>query len=176
MKVCPICHRNLPESEFRKRRGNYLQSYCKKCTADYNRAYRKKNLKKVREIDKRYYQRHRKAKITRVKISQQRRRQTAASLLADFTDKDWKSALAAFDNRCAYCGGEDKLSRDHVVPASKGGAYTKSNIVPACVHCNSSKGNKNMKSWYKSQPFYSPKRLAAIERYLEESEAHFGSV
>lgn len=175
MKVCPACKRKLPETEF-YRKKNGLQHICKECKKRQNSVYREQNRDKVRALDREYYRRHREAKIKRVKIGQQRRRQTAASLLADFTDEQWQSALEAFGNRCAYCGGEYKLSRDHVVPVSAGGAYTKSNIVPACIYCNSSKGSKNMRAWYKSQPFYSPKRLAAIERYLEESEAHFGSV
>ena len=46
---------------------------------------------------------------------------------------------------CIYCGGifnERMLTRDHVLPISKGGRDRWSNVVTACKHCNTRKGNK----------------------------------
>mgnify|MGYP002623183857 CR=1 FL=1 len=46
---------------------------------------------------------------------------------------------------CIYCGGqfqEKMLTRDHVLPISKGGKDKWSNVVTACKHCNTKKGNK----------------------------------
>jgi len=46
---------------------------------------------------------------------------------------------------CAYCGDHftpSKLSRDHIVPVSKGGKDTWTNVVTACIKCNLKKGNK----------------------------------
>jgi 5-methylcytosine-specific restriction endonuclease McrA len=43
---------------------------------------------------------------------------------------------------CAYCGhshNEAKLTRDHVVPVSKGGKDTWMNVVTACWKCNNYK-------------------------------------
>jgi hypothetical protein len=40
---------------------------------------------------------------------------------------------------CAYCGGEfrsGQLSREHIVPASRGGADSWMNLVAACRGCN----------------------------------------
>jgi hypothetical protein len=48
---------------------------------------------------------------------------------------------------CAYCGGvflAGKLSRDHVVPVSKGGEDTWMNTVTSCVKCNTHKGAKTL--------------------------------
>jgi 5-methylcytosine-specific restriction endonuclease McrA len=48
------------------------------------------------------------------------------------------------DHTCQLCGerpGIYNLSLDHVVPRSKGGKTTWTNIVTACKPCNSSKGN-----------------------------------
>lgn len=50
---------------------------------------------------------------------------------------------------CAYCGEVfpmSKLSRDHVVPISKGGKDTWMNVVTACITCNLRKGNKTLSS------------------------------
>ena len=44
---------------------------------------------------------------------------------------------------CAYCGREfssQRLTRDHVIPISKGGSDTWTNVVAACMPCNQKKG------------------------------------
>ena len=46
---------------------------------------------------------------------------------------------------CMYCGeafDHRQLTRDHIVPRSKGGKNTWSNVVAACKRCNHAKGNK----------------------------------
>ena len=42
---------------------------------------------------------------------------------------------------CQYCGAHDDLTFDHVIPRSKGGRTTWSNVVTACAPCNLRKGN-----------------------------------
>ena len=55
-------------------------------------------------------------------------------------------ALFARDQHlCLYCGREfhrGSLTRDHVHPVSKGGLDLWENVVSACFHCNSRKGNR----------------------------------
>src|SRR5690606_25674308 len=46
---------------------------------------------------------------------------------------------------CLYCGRQyhrGTLTRDHVQPVSKGGRDIWENVVTACFHCNSRKGNR----------------------------------
>lgn len=46
---------------------------------------------------------------------------------------------------CAYCGTHHstrQLSRDHIVPRSRGGQNIWMNTVTACLDCNSLKGNR----------------------------------
>jgi len=48
-------------------------------------------------------------------------------------------------NRCQYCGKKfpmPELSLDHVVPRSRGGGTTWSNVVCCCVRCNVRKGGR----------------------------------
>lgn len=43
---------------------------------------------------------------------------------------------------CGYCGRhfqEDKLTRDHIVPVSKGGKDVWTNVIAACKKCNNAK-------------------------------------
>ncbi len=46
---------------------------------------------------------------------------------------------------CAYCGqrfGFDTLTREHIVPTSRGGRDTWMNCITACKACNGRKGNR----------------------------------
>ncbi|MDA1076669.1 MAG: HNH endonuclease [Proteobacteria bacterium] len=48
-------------------------------------------------------------------------------------------------NMCLYCGkdfADSGLTRDHVVPSSKGGKDIWDNVVAACKRCNHHKGNR----------------------------------
>ena len=50
-------------------------------------------------------------------------------------------------NTCQFCGKKfqtEDLTLDHVVPKSKGGQMTWTNIVLACTPCNNKKGNKTL--------------------------------
>jgi 5-methylcytosine-specific restriction endonuclease McrA len=55
-----------------------------------------------------------------------------------------RRALFARDGwRCAYCGtGNGRLTLDHVVPRSRGGASVWENVVTSCAPCNLRKGNR----------------------------------
>lgn len=51
-------------------------------------------------------------------------------------------------NICAYCGGhfnKSQLTRDHVVPTSKGGPNSWVNVVTACKTCNQWKADRSLK-------------------------------
>ncbi len=43
---------------------------------------------------------------------------------------------------CQYCGADDELTFDHLVPRSKGGRTTWENVVAACSTCNLRKGGR----------------------------------
>jgi len=52
----------------------------------------------------------------------------------------WKRRLSK--GICYYCGrpaAPKDLTMDHIVPISRGGKTTKSNVVPACKECNNNK-------------------------------------
>lgn len=60
--------------------------------------------------------------------------------VSDLTTQQWQAIKAMFDHRCVYCGKQPvRLTQDHIVPLSKGGNHTVSNVVPACKPCNSKK-------------------------------------
>jgi 5-methylcytosine-specific restriction endonuclease McrA len=62
-----------------------------------------------------------------------------------------KNLFLRDNNTCQYCArhaGELKnsefLTRDHVIPESRGGKSTWTNLVTACSTCNSKKSNHNL--------------------------------
>lgn len=75
------------------------------------------------------------------------RRKRLQSVFRNLTPDDWKTIIEQFDYRCVYCNKTGKLTLDHIIPISRGGDHTKDNVAPACVHCNSSKGNKMIDEW-----------------------------
>ena len=79
-----------------------------------------------------------------------------------------KHAVVALSNRtlfgrdryiCAYCGHHfpnfHHLSRDHIIPKSRGGKNTWMNVVSACRKCNSEKDSKTLKE-AKMELLYAP--------------------
>lgn len=75
---------------------------------------------------------------------------------------------------CFYCGFYEELTRDHVIPQSRGRLYRRPwNIVWACAYCNNKKGNHRLAVWLRylasehphaSKFGHEPKRLAIMER------------
>jgi 5-methylcytosine-specific restriction endonuclease McrA len=59
-----------------------------------------------------------------------------------YTHAQWEQKKLEFDYRCAYCHKKTELSVDHIIPLSRGGTNDISNIVPACLECNSHKGSR----------------------------------
>lgn len=58
--------------------------------------------------------------------------------------------FARDQHTCLYCGevfNHKQLSRDHIVPTSKGGLDVWTNVACACKRCNHSKGDKSVKAW-----------------------------
>ena len=70
--------------------------------------------------------------------------------------------------RCAYCGRRYKRRRltvDHVIPRSRGGADNASNKVLACRSCNEHKGCKTPAEWARSiLQFDKPKKESMLSR------------
>lgn len=77
-----------------------------------------------------------------------------------------KKAVLIRDNfECQYCGCKLTMgsgTRDHVVPLSKGGPNTLSNVVASCKTCNGKKDNKTLEQ--------SGMRLRNKPRALTEEE------
>lgn len=68
------------------------------------------------------------------------------------------------DKRCSYCTVEltiETATMDHVRPKADGGRRRKSNIVIACVPCNTRKGKLSVEEFLRSE--FLRARLAAVQ-------------
>ncbi|HEB13609.1 MAG TPA: HNH endonuclease [candidate division CPR3 bacterium] len=92
------------------------------------RQYRENNRENIRQTQ-------------RIIVNRYRSRKN--KLEASLTLEQWEAIKLAYKGKCAYCGKRiDELTQDHTIPVSLNGPYVASNIVPACLSCNSRKGNK----------------------------------
>ena len=69
---------------------------------------------------------------------------------------------------CIYCGHAveegERLSLDHIRPASHGGQNDVTNLVTCCSHCNSARGNRPLRTWCRAVAGYTGEDAVAIER------------
>ena len=168
-KRCTKCGETQPLSSFHKYRlaADGLQFHCRECQhrayviryekkkehiLAINAAYRLANPEKVATRKAKYFQAHkdnynRDLRAWRKKHWQhhyinhleKRRALIRGATVSDFTKSEWLEILKDHGYLCTYCGSTSKLTMDHIVPLSKGGAHTKQNITPACRPCNSRK-------------------------------------
>jgi 5-methylcytosine-specific restriction endonuclease McrA len=74
--------------------------------------------------------------------------------------------------RCQYCGEETKLTFDHVVPRSRGGDTTWTNIVAACGPCNLKKGSRTDMQPMKVPREPTARELLALKRAFLPKQLH----
>ncbi|MDM5212646.1 HNH endonuclease signature motif containing protein [Peribacillus sp. NJ4] len=193
-KICTSCKELKPLTDFWKRRTK-----CKSCLKDRNREwyennkehvaikgkeYRENNFEKLKaqkeeykkankENYRRYLREWKKRNKEKVKIDNRIatsvRRARLLSLPYDFSQEDWDNTLEHFDFRCSYCGSNDKLQQEHVIPLSSGGGTTRDNIIPACSICNNQKNNKDFEDWYFGYEHFSIERLVKIKEFIEHN-------
>lgn len=160
---CKDCKQKYMENyrkseEYQERHKTYMKEYRRlhrrKTTVrvrtnvlsrdDYRHEYYLKNKDKLyaqsREAIKRYYKTE-KGKAYKARKHHERRAKING-LLCDLTAGQWEEIRVSQNYRCNICGEEKPLHRDHIIPVSKGGHFTKSNIQGLCRNCNSRKSNK----------------------------------
>lgn len=89
--------------------------------------------------------------ITRVANANARAKRYGIS--GRITSADVRSVLR--DAYCVYCGTSgnpsgtraERLTVDHIIPMSKGGANTRANLQPACGRCNARKHDAERPGW-----------------------------
>ena len=128
--------------EIKARTKAYLAEYMQRpgvaeMRREYARGWVDANREAARAHWRKYYQTDRGKLLHRLQES--KRRALEANAENDFTWEQWGYLLEAWNGQCAYCGSEENITIDHVVPISAKGGHTMGNVVPACLSCNSAK-------------------------------------
>ncbi|AWW31522.1 HNH endonuclease [Echinicola strongylocentroti] len=80
------------------------------------------------------------------------------------------------DNECQYCGSPKHLTVDHVIPRSKGGKSSWTNLITACHRCNVQKGDKTPEEvgmLMRKKPF-KPTLAYFLAEYAERNAEEWG--
>lgn len=122
--------------------------------------YRQERLKRITYARKQYWD-NREARVAyskawrianpdrrQVQHENRRARKLGNPGYVEVTAHDWLRIRERFNFCCAYCGTRpDLVVMDHVVPLSRNGRHSPSNILPACAPCNGSKAAKFLSEW-----------------------------
>lgn len=171
MITCRDCNEAKDTSLFYKN-STYktgFSSRCKECTKRWAKEYRLSNIEAAKKRRKDAYWRNRADNIRkavawnrdnkekRIVIKnnwRSRNRELTNHLTKKYQARrkgavgshsleEWLDLCRNSDNRCLCCGRKGKLTKDHIIPLSRGGSDYINNIQPLCVSCNSSKGNRS---------------------------------
>ena len=102
----------------------------------------------------------------KILIRNHERRSQIKQFTSTLTPEQWVEIKKIFNNKCAYCNEERKLTIEHFIPVVKYGELTINNIIPVCSSCNSSKGARDFFTWFPNQGFYSKRRESKILKHL----------
>lgn len=120
------------------------------CSAECYSKYRKENLhfteqnaykgvRKVGESKQVYHRRYVKNNPERIAHLKARRYARERKAEGSHTLAEWQELKKKHNNKCVHCGEEKRLTKDHIIPLSKGGTDYIVNIQPLCRNCNSRK-------------------------------------
>lgn len=130
MKTCRLCRRSKRASDFLAGKAKRPSSACASCRKARAAQHRRRYYAGLSTDERHTLTQRRRAKGYGVAHEQYSRTEIF---------RRWNYA-------CCYCGLW-ATHLDHVVPLSRGGADTESNMVPACAACNLSKGAKTLAEW-----------------------------
>lgn len=95
----------------------------------------------------------------------------------EYLEAEWLAKVRRMDSKCTYCGEDVRkeqpgllafhiLTKDHVIPISRGGLDILWNIVPCCLRCNRMKGNRTAFEFLKGR--YGLCKCANLRREFQQ--------
>lgn len=147
-KQCLDCMAIKPIDQFSPtERGRLGRSaYCKKCSRERSFG---SNLDSKRKATQRYRDSNRERWRATHRERMRERREAERKADTGLVSKEFLDDLYATET-CHYCGRPTKpedRTKDHAIPLSRGGEHAPSNLVMACLHCNTSKKDMTPKEF-----------------------------
>jgi 5-methylcytosine-specific restriction endonuclease McrA len=157
-RICTKCGVYKSLAEFGPHaRGKYgRQPKCRKCCNATKKAWNLANRGLVAERKRRYSARTSVRNVARATAwaaanpgkananwvrGKNKRRVRKASAGGSHTPEQWLDLVERAKGRCCICGKKGHLTRDHIIPLSRGGIDDITNIQPLCRSCNSRKNS-----------------------------------
>lgn len=145
---CDFCgkeNQDKPSSYARKKKH-----FCNKnCYADYRREYYSieehnnyQGVRKSGESKQVYHRRYAKNNPDIIAHLKARRYAREKGAIGNHSLEEWNLLKESYGNNCVSCGQNKFLTKDHIIPLSKGGTDFIENIQPLCRSCNSQKHTK----------------------------------
>jgi len=199
-KTCTKCQVEKSTDNFYLNRGKYMVR-CKECVAIFRKdyyiknkpeiaakravyqaahrkeqyahlkAWRKRNVEKVKESGRRQYAQNaehgRKVKaawamsnVEKIKAFQEKYRLNHLPKMAEKQHKrrtkmrlngvykvSEKELIKLYSSPCIACGTTERVTIDHIIPIARGGTHSVGNLQSLCLKCNSSKNHRTMSEW-----------------------------
>ena len=167
---CSWINANVDRSKKRWRKDNKYRQYQKEYQKEWKIEQRKENTpyaQRQKELKRKYYQsikgkkeaaRWRKRNIKKILEWNRQRLLQKRGIVGFHNNKEWEELKEKYNYRCIQCGISEKklrtiwlgtpfvkLTKDHIIPSSKGGTDFINNIQPLCVSCNARKHNQILK-------------------------------
>ena len=145
---CDFCNKQTSDkpSSYARKKRHFCSS---KCYADYRKFiipfHEQNSYRGVRGSDESKQVYHRRyCKNNPEVISHLKARRYAREKGAEGSHSldEWQRVKDFHRGLCAYCKQAKKLTKDHIIPLSKGGNDYITNIQPLCQSCNSKKHNQ----------------------------------
>jgi len=130
------------QSHYKKKKRHFC---CMKCYKEFTRtlpmieqnAY--KGIRKEGQSKQVYHRNYCKRNPKRIAHLKARRYAREKGAIGDHSLEEWENLKIEFNNKCAFCRKQVKLTKDHIIPLSEGGTDFIDNIQPLCKSCNSKK-------------------------------------
>jgi 5-methylcytosine-specific restriction endonuclease McrA len=150
-------HQTEHPEKYEQASRRYLTAHRKRVNINA-RLRRQQDLEHYREIGRKSYERHadkrRKYSLEYYKLhpeksvaASNRRRARKYASETTHTEEEWQALKVFYEYQCLSCGRREpeiRLTRDHVIPLTKGGNDSIQNIQPLCARCNSKKNQRHI--------------------------------
>jgi 5-methylcytosine-specific restriction endonuclease McrA len=124
----------------------------------YAKAYRAAHRDKIRAYNRAYYPTHYRQHYIKYWEAANHRRAVKLQAEGSHTETEWEALKSQYGYTCLCCHQKEShiiLTRDHIIPLSRGGSDWITNIQPLCFSCNRIKSTDSIdyrSSWSTAPP------------------------